>query len=345
MPKTTTSLAALGLFLSTLLAACDAPLAWGEWNSVIVAATPERWAEVEEMVDSALQPQIFTVRRENTFKVTYQDPYREGWGRLQRFKQLLLIGSEAEPWIRKALAESDRDSFSPPELIQVQDVWARGQLVTILLTDAGADVEQVRSQLEALHELLDGQYREWVTSRMFLTGRDTALADTLWREASFALVVPKVYYWRRDADSIFIFRNDNPDPSELIRQITVSWRTPIPESFGQEELLAWRQEISGLYFTYPQALDLSNARERRLQLGDLFVDELQVAWSNPPEDAFPAGGPLIVRSIECPAQDRLYLVDAWLYAPSKNKYEYMLQLETILNSFRCAPQASSAGSD
>lgn len=345
MPKTTISLAALGLFLSTILAACDAPLAWGEWNSIIVGAAPDRWAEVEEMVESALQPTIFTVRQERTFKITHQDPGQEHWRRLQRFRQLLLIGSESEPWIAKALGKSDRDSFSPPELIQVRDVWARGQLVTILLTGNGGGAEQVGSQLEALHELLDGQYRDWVTSRMYTTGRDTALADTLWREASFALVLPIVYYWRQDADSVFIFRNDNPDPSELIRQITVSWRSPIPDSFDQEELLAWRQEISDLYFSYPQALDLSNPRERRLQLGELIVDELQVSWSNPPQDAFPAGGPLIVRSIECPAQDRLYLIDAWLYAPGKSKYQYMLQLETILNSFRCAPQTSAAGSD
>ena len=34
-------------------------------------------------------------------------------------------------------------------------------------------------------------------------------------------------------------------------------------------------------------------------------------------------------------QDRMYLLDAWLYAPGKEKYEYMIQLQTILGSFRC----------
>jgi hypothetical protein len=33
----------------------------------------------------------------------------------------------------------------------------------------------------------------------------------------------------------------------------------------------------------------------------------------------------------------MYLLDAWLYAPGKQKYEYMIQLQTILDTFRCGP--------
>ena len=44
---------------------------------------------------------------------------------------------------------------------------------------------------------------------------------------------------------------------------------------------------------------------------------------------------MITWSVPCPEQDRHYLVDAWLYAPGKDKYEYVLQLETILGTFRC----------
>ena len=42
-----------------------------------------------------------------------------------------------------------------------------------------------------------------------------------------------------------------------------------------------------------------------------------------------------MRAIVCEDQDRMYLLDAWLYAPGKEKYEYMIQLETILDSFSC----------
>ena len=70
-------------------------------------------------------------------------------------------------------------------------------------------------------------------------------------------------------------------------------------------------------------------------MGGLETYEIQAAWANPPESTWPAGGPFILRGIICPDQDRMYLVDSWLYAPGKEKYEYVIQLETILDSFRC----------
>ena len=92
----------------------------------------------------------------------------------------------------------------------------------------------------------------------------------------------------------------------------------------------------------PQVLDLELAQTRRLQPGGIIMDECRAVWANPPEDAFPAGGPMITRSIPCPHQGRDYLVDAWLHAPSRDKYQYILQLETILNSFRCSAPSELA---
>jgi len=99
--------------------------------------------------------------------------------------------------------------------------------------------------------------------------------------------------------------------------------------------LALRADGVDRHFIYDQVVDMDMAQTRRLQMGEQVLDELRAVWGNPPEDLFPAGGPLIVWSVPCPAQDRHYLVDAWLYAPGRDKYRYLLQLENILNSFRC----------
>jgi Domain of unknown function (DUF4837) len=329
--------------VTTTVSACDLPLAWGEQNSIIVGTSPEIWAEIEDVIDEALETRVLTVRPEKTFKVTHEDPIDADWQRLQRFRQVLVVGTENDRWVAQALAESKLESFSAPQILQVKDVWARGQTVTIILARPGSVVEDVQSFTEELHENLDARYRRWVENRMFMSGRDTALADTLWRQSRFSVVVPEVYYWRQDADSVFIFRNDNPDPSELIRQITISWRSPIPENVTRDDVLAWRQEIADGYFSYPQTIDTTFSSARQIQLGDMLVDEYQATWTNPPSDQFPAAGPFVLRWVACPNQNRLYLVDAWLYAPAKEKYQYMLQLETILDSFRCAQGGTAAG--
>ncbi len=328
----TSAIAATAL-LASLSAGCEAPRAWGDWNAIIVGTSEDQWAAVGEMVESALEATIVTVRSEKTFRVTHQEPIGEGWRNLRRFRQLLLIGAVDSPWMAEALALSERETFNPPEIFQVEDVWAQGQIATVLLLPSeGADGAD--ELLEPLHELLDEQYRMYVRNRMFMSGLDSLLADTLWNEAGFTLLLPHVYE-RRSVDSVHIFLNDNPDPSELIRQITVTWRSPIPEELGQDELLAWRKELTDRYYKYPQIVDLELAETRRLQMGDMVIEELRANWANPPEDLFPAGGLMITWSVPCPSQDRHYLVDAWLYAPGKDKYEYVLQLETILGTFRC----------
>jgi len=339
MTRRLAPLAALAAVGTLLLAtsACDTRgVAWGDGNSIIAAATPELWAQIEDTVYSALEPTTLTVREEKKFTVTHVFPADSVWLNLRRFKQELLIGTEGDFWVAKALAAVDEDvNISPPQVLQVDNIWARDQKVTIALLSADGDhVEEISSLLPHLAQLFDDQYRIWVRRRMYVTGPDTALADTLLTQFGFSVQLPVVYLWTRE-DSVFRFRNDNPDPSELIREIMVTWRSPIPTGFQPDSLVAWRTEVADSFYAYPQVVDLSLAEGGPFEVGGLQAYVIQAVWANPPESAWPAGGPFILRGIICPDQNRIYLVDSWLYAPGKEKYEYVLQLETILDSFRC----------
>ena len=327
------TIVAFGLLAPILTACGEDRMSWGDVNAVIAVTSEDQWAAVGEMIEAAMETTVVTVAPEKTFRVTHEVPGGAQWDLMRRFQQLLLIGTVDSPWMAEVLALADRETFDPPEIFQVGDVWARGQTATVLLLPTGG-ADGAAELMEPLHELLDGQYRNWVQNRMFMTGADSVLADSLWNGEGFTLLLPEVYQ-HRPVDSVHIFRNDNPDPSELIRQIAVTWRTPIPEELSQEELLAWRTALTDQYYVYPQVVDMNLAQTRRLQLGDLVIEEFRATWSNPPEDAFPAGGPLIVWSVPCAAQNRHYLVDAWLYAPGRGKYQYLLQIENILNTFRC----------
>ena len=65
--------------------------------------------------------------------------------------------------------------------------------------------------------------------------------------------------------------------------------------------------------------------------------EIQGAWEGT-DPSWPMGGLFISRMVTCAAQNRTYLLDTWLYAPGprRSKYEYMIQLQTILGTFECA---------
>ena len=232
-------------------------------------------------------------------------------------------------------ARQGQGAGGPPQIAQVENVWARGQVVTLVILEEGDEVAGVHELLPSVAELYDSQFRARAIARMFITEPDTGLSRKLAEEHGFTLIVPAVYSYRA-VDSVHIFRNDNPDPSELIRQFTVTWQHPMQPEPGTEDLLAWRARIADGYYNYPQNVNLDRVIEARAILNGSPTFTYQAVWENPP-NKYPAAGPFITRTVDCPDQGRRYLVDAWLYAPGRDKYQYMIQLEQILDSFRCTP--------
>ena len=324
----------LAVFVAMLpVAACESlPLSLGDENSIIVTAAPELWAEVGASLVPALERTVFTVRDEKTFTVTSGELGGEHWVRLRQLKRQLVLGTPADPWMVPALKKV-KDPVAPPQIAQVGNVWARGQAVTLLILQEGSEAAGVRELLPSVAELYDSQFRARAVARMFATDPDTVLSRQLAEEHGFTLLVPVVYRYEA-VDSVHIFRNDNPDPSELIRQFAVTWQSPAPPEFEAEDLLAWRARIVNDYYSYPQVVRLDRVIEGRAVLDGNPTYTYQAVWENPPGE-YPAAGPFIARAVDCPAQGRRYLIDAWLYAPNRDKYEYMIQLEQILSSFRC----------
>ncbi len=325
----------LGVVAAILpVAACeDLPLAQGDENSIIVTAAPELWEEVEASLVPALERTVFTVRDEKIFTVTSGELGGENWVLLRRLKRQLVLGTEEDPWMERALAKVE-ETVVPPQIAQVENVWARGQVATLVILEEGSEVAGVMQLLPSLAERYDQQFRARAVSRMFVTDPDTVLSRQLGEHHGFTLLVPNVYRYE-NVDSVHVFRNDNPDPSELIRQFTVSWQSPPQEEFEAEDLLAWRARLVDGYYNYPQVVDLDRVIEGREILNGNPTYTYQAIWNNPP-DEYPAAGPFITRAVDCSDQGRRYIIDAWLYAPSRDKYQYMIQLETILDSFRCA---------
>lgn len=307
--------------------------AMGEVNSIIVVAEDSLWAQVSDTVLSTLQPRIFAVRDEPTFQLTHTSPDSEHWGELQRFRQLLMIGRPDDPWMARPLESADA-TVEPPAIIETNRVWARNQRVTALVVPEQGAAAAVEAAVDSLARLLDLRYRNWARSRMYISGHDTALADTLAAQGEFTLDLPEVYRWRQATDSVFFFLNDQPDASQLVRWVTVTWQTQPEGEITPESVLTWRDEVGDQFYDWIQQAQRDRIQTREIESPGAGGLELRGAWAGTVDD-FPQAGPFITQVIDCPAQDRRYLLDAWLYAPAKDKYQYMIQLETLLGSFEC----------
>lgn len=315
------------------LSACGRPNAMGEENSLIVVADPELWREVEQETFDVLEPTLFTTREEKKFNVTHVAPGATELEQLLLWRQIVVFAAPDDPLLRRIADAAGRDSLSPASWFQVPNVWATGQAVTAVVLEPGREAASLRAMLPGIADALDREYRAWALSRMFVSGVDSALAAALEDSLGFTLRVPRVYQHVFRDDGIVLIRNDNPDPSELIRSILVQRRPPM-DSVTTFEFAAWRAGIDSAHYNVPQSFELAPGSRRPVTLDGATGIEVRGAWQD--EAAYPAGGLLVGRALRCP--DATYFVDAWLYSPNprRSKWQFLMQLEEILDSFRCA---------
>lgn len=322
---------ALAATLLAALPACEShPQAWGEANAIIVVATDSLWQQVGDSVMLALEPTIQTVRDERAFEVTHVSPYDSNFVNLRKFKQVLALGVPGDPWVKPA-AEAGR---AAPYAHDVEDVWANEQRVTAIVVRPEHPAQDVYAHLPEVGTRLDSLYRIWAVRRMYLSEADTALRSRLAREAGFTLFLPSVYQEER-LDSVWVFRNwAEVRGNEVRRTITVASRPGVDTTTSSEAALAWRAAVIAGYQT-AQVPDPATLHRRQVTIGDTRAFEVQGTWSTL-FDGLPTAGAFLTRLVPCPAENRTYLVDGWLYAPGRaTKYEYMVQLQTLLNTFRC----------
>ena len=149
--------AALWLAIGAVAAGCGGSNpSTGDPDDLVVAADPELWARIESRVKASIEPSRIATGAAKAFTVSYQDPEHEGWAEQRYARQILVIGTPTDPWVEEALAGLEEPPPPPPALVEVDDVWAEPQQVTVLTLpegdaraaapESGADVVSFRNR-------------------------------------------------------------------------------------------------------------------------------------------------------------------------------------------------------
>lgn len=320
------------ILASAALLACDlanSRRAFGEVNTIVVVAADSLWAEVGDSVRQSLERRVFTTRSERTLRIEHISPLDAGWSRLRRFVQVLAIGVADDGWIAPIL---DAPPTRLPAIAQRDNVWAQGQSVTALVVPADGAAAGVLALADSLGRRYDASFRAYATAHMFASGRASALRDSLLANAGFGITLPRVYHAVARSDTVRIFRSESQAGGILFRTIAITSRADaaVPDAV---QLLAWRDRLAAEYYTNPAHL----TRRDTMLLDTLAGGALEVqgVWRSA-DASYPEAGLFVTRAVPCAAQDRLYLLDAWLLAPGRAKYQYLIQFRTIFDSFECA---------
>jgi hypothetical protein len=317
-----------------MVPACNnLPQGMGTQAGVIVIAPDSVWAAIGDSVLTALEPRIFTVRQERTFEVTHVSPFDPAWQDLRRFRQIIAIGGPQDGWVEPVVRRSRQDPGNQG-VAWAENVWARNQAVWAVVVPPAADPDAALPHIGPVAQSLDSIFRMSALQRMYLSRPDTALRDSLRQHRGFGLLIPNVYRALVRDQDVALFQSSTQVGGTLVRSILiVSADGLIPLS--AEAVLDWRERAAAELYRPPHETLREQIQSQALNVGNAPAVEVQGIWDGT-DPGWPTSGPFMARMYHCEAQNRTFLVDTWVYAPGRPKYEYMIQLQTILNTFECA---------
>ncbi|MBD3348355.1 MAG: DUF4837 family protein [Candidatus Eisenbacteria bacterium] len=325
--------AALLCLLAAIPVSCSGPTvaAFGEVNDVVVLAGDEAAGRAAEILSGALTAKSSWLVGESRFETRVARI-----GELDDFtyrRNIVLLGTWDDPEIAGIVDSrvGGLGAGDPPGSKAVEDIWGEGQVVMAVMAGTREElVEYLSSHGEDVVEKLVDSIRDRLARRLREELEATGFDRDMEARFGWSLGPPSGYdlHPRNESDGLVFFRKTKPD-----RTVFVHWLPGTAEEVTEELMAERRDEIGSLYFD-------GDAIEWRRQL---VVEKVRLAgrpalcmsgwWGN---RELVGGGPFRSYCFHVPSQQRIYLIDAALFAPGLDKTELMRNLDAALHTFRAA---------
>ncbi|MEA2063833.1 MAG: DUF4837 family protein [Gemmatimonadota bacterium] len=305
-------------------------------KEILVICSDSVWKAVEKDLRRAVEKTILAVRREQIFEISQTNAefvsYYKEWN-----KVILIESLENQALLADVVEKKMLDKISQGQGLFFTnfDVWATGQRVAGLAASRDDQLGGlVREYGDRIFKDFLRQLEENEKLRMFGSGKNRTLADSLAREQGFSIMLPQVYEPSTRGDSLppnqMLWVHMDP-----VRSVFISWcqGEDLPEqNLSKDSLAAARDRLVGEIYpsarTVPGRVDTSTVSAQGLERLRVYG-----VWENHREMS---GGVYITHIIEVPEQNRRYTIDCLLFCPDprQNKYRFLFQLDRILESFK-----------
>jgi hypothetical protein len=308
-------------------------------KQVVVMIDPSDVSTLAESLKHLLGKKTYTPQPEVLFEVEYVLPGSSD--AVVRRKNLILTGaidgeSPGGQLVRNVLDAEEQEKVRLGEIGVVikHDVWAKDQLVVIV---SGQDKEDVKDWMQLEHDriyrALEGSLDAWLAGLLYRKGENQALTDTLFRRFGWQVQVP----------SEFRMLDENADQNFVVfsraisgRRVWVSvyWENGVsPDVLTAEWCLEKRDEISRRFLGEDRVIP-EGAEAYEVELGGKLAVCLEGLWENTQSWH---GGPFRSYALVDVDQERLYFLDAGVFAPNKTKALHLRQLDGLVRTFRVDP--------
>ncbi len=320
----------------TLVCGCAKPIATGSFREVRLLCDDREWGRVARFLREAVETPIETVEPETVFAMV-----RVGAGAFQteRFSaNLMLVAALDSPdsvgqLLRKLLPEDSQAAVRRSEsfLFAESDLWAADQHVAIL---TGPDLETlvafVRRAGTFLFSTLYAPLAKRAVDRAYYRGGNESLRQELVEKYGWSLLLPTP--WHTEAvdgeDLVYFYKND-PD-----RHVMVYWAPAKMVTLSPDSCLALRRQLVWRHYDEDQ-VDQDRTHVDETTFLGMPALKIVGVWQN---EKHVMGGPFRTYCFVCPDEDRFYLLDLNVFAPGREKFPFLAQLEGIAASFTCGGQ-------
>jgi Domain of unknown function (DUF4837) len=325
--------------LVILTAACgdldwNKPQAFGRQKEILVICDDKLWDEIEIPLRKQVERTLRAVRSEKIFVLSQVNA--ENVQHYKQWDKIILIESlESTKLLGFVAADSTMDKLREGEglFFNQIDVWADNQRVVGLAAPRDEEILRlVAAHGNRIYNAFIRQVENQELFRMYFSGRDTLLADSLAVAEGFSIAVPSVYERIRQdslAENELLLVHMEP-----VRSIFITWEELAdgPLDCSRETLAAYRTRLTGTIYPSQETI-VGRVDTSTVIAGGIQRLRIYGVWENREEVS---GGVYISHIIDSPEQNRRYFIDGLLFCPNmrRNKYRYIFQLDQILDSFQ-----------
>jgi len=331
---------AIILALALFLAGCDVRKdAVGSYNKIPILIDDGEFEELMPLLEDAIGREIITPRHETIFKLYPVDSTRYAW--LKNARTSIVVASLESPG---PAGQMIRGSLSPDALKAIKsnmrwiivrkDLWSKDQMV-IFLTAPTEEALSVQLGLNGnqvyglINNSVNNRVSEWLYSKAFGEGEQTALEDSIAADYGFGIRVPKFWDWEKgNGEERFIWlRTLEPE-----RWVFVWW-APIDTTVDYD--IAWwrhvRDSLCEVYYEGDSVAERAHLRMANTKIGDRPAVELRGLWEN---RASHYGVPFVSYIVSDRITQRVFIIDGAVFAPVIEKERYLRHVEIVCRSFR-----------
>ncbi|MEM6320559.1 MAG: DUF4837 family protein [Bacteroidota bacterium] len=219
--------------------------------------------------------------------------------------------------------------------IQKRDKWAVGQLnVYMYGTSKESLLTNIKNNYSTILKKIRENDEELIAANVYAGGESRKAEDNVSQSLGIQLKVPADYFVAMDDENTMWIRKMTKEFSSNI----LLHKTPYTakEQLSYEGIRSLRDSLTKRYISsdVENSYMLVNDVDlpmfvKSVEFNDLYAMEAKGIWEL--NNDF-MGGPFISYLIHNPDSNELYLLDGFVFAPSKDKRELMQYLEHILNT-------------